>query len=503
MQSSKSSARKQAFYQKKGLWALILILLLAGGGAAWYFLGGAGQAQAKSAPQALSGTQTTPVKRGDLTISASGSGTLTVLQSVDLSFSTGGTVTELNVKLGDTVKTGDVLASLGNAESLEANLAEKQVALLEAKTALKALQDNAGVSLAQAYQNWIDAQDTYNTALTTSQRTTGARCSSEVTARYTTALERATQKLKDLTEKDNGSEAWTNAKNDYDTAQANYTYCVSYTSVEKTSAQSELEVAKNAMQQAEAKYNTLKDASGIDPNELALDEARAAEAEAQLSDAQDQLKGITITAPIDGKIVYLAASQGTIVEPSKFITISDVSRPALDISVDESDMNKLTVGSSATVIFDALPDSVFTGKVIQVNPQLTTSGQYKVVKGVIELDAGAVKTVQGLPLGLNATVTIISNEAKNVLLVPSAALKDQGNQTYSVMRKGSDGQLKMQPVQVGLNDGTSAEITSGLKEGDEVSTGTAKTNSSSSDAVNPFDAGGPPPDGGMMMPPGR
>ena len=423
---------------------------------------------------------------------------------MDLSFSTGGTVTELNVKLGDTVKTGDVLASLGNAESLEANLAEKQVALLEAKTALKALQDNAGVSLAQAYQNWIDAQDTYNTALTTSQRTTGARCSSEVTARYTAVLERATQKLKDLTQKDNGSEAWINAKHDYDTAQANYTYCVSYTSVEKISAQSELEVAKNAMQQAEAKYNTLKDASGIDPNELALDEARAAEAESQLLDAQDKLKGITYNGSDWRQDRVPGGQPGHNRGYSKFITISDVSHPALDISVDESDMNKLAVGSSATVIFDALPDSIFTGKVIQVNPQLTTSGRYNVVKGVIELDASAVKTVQDLPLGLNATVTIISNEVKNVLLVPSSALKDQGNQTYSVMRKGSDGQLKMQPVQVGLNDGTSAEITSGLKEGDEVSTGTAKTNSSSSDAVNPFDAGGPPPDGGgMMMPPGQ
>ena len=60
------------------------------------------------------------------------------------------------------------------------------------------------------------------------------------------------------------------------------------------------------------------------------------------------------------------------------------------------------------VSFDALPDQTFRGKLAQVNPQVTTSGQYRVAKGLVELDAAAVKTISTLPLGLSASVTIVN-----------------------------------------------------------------------------------------------
>ena len=73
------------------------------------------------------------VERGDIRLTASGSGTLVTNQSVNMSFSTSGKVAELNVKLGDMVKTGDVLARLEKAEDLEANLASAQANLLQAQ----------------------------------------------------------------------------------------------------------------------------------------------------------------------------------------------------------------------------------------------------------------------------------------------------------------------------------------------------------------------------------
>jgi multidrug efflux pump subunit AcrA (membrane-fusion protein) len=80
-------------------------------------------------------------------------------------------VAELKVKLGDTVKAGDKLASLGNSDALEAAGNSAQLNLLQAQQALDDLQQSASVSLAQAYQDWVTAQATYTTALATSQRT--------------------------------------------------------------------------------------------------------------------------------------------------------------------------------------------------------------------------------------------------------------------------------------------------------------------------------------------
>ena len=497
MKSSKVIATKQPFWRNKFFWILVAILL-AGGGSAWYFLGSGNRAQAQSATQAATKTSTATVQPGNIEVTASGSGTLVASQSVDLSFSTSGTVAELKVKLGDTVKAGDVLASLGNSDELEAAVNSAQLNLLQAQQALTDLQQNASVSLAQAYQDWATAQATYATALATSQRTSSAaRCSKAVNTRYKAALDRATEILNNMHPETITDSAYITAKNDYDTALANYNYCISYTADEKASAQSTLEVAKSALDQAEKKYNTLKAASGIDPTELATDEAKVKSAETQLAKAQEDLAGITLTAPIDGKVVYLAASQGAIVDTSKFITIADISHPTIDVSVDETDMDKLKVGSLATVTFDALPDQVFTGKVVQVNPQLTTSGQYSVAKGLVQLDDNTVKTIETLPLGLNATVTITGGQAQNVLLVPVAALKSLGNQQYTVTVVGSDGQKKQQTVTVGLQNAEYAEVTSGLKQGDVISTGTTQTSSGSNSSKNNTNGGGMPPDGGM------
>jgi HlyD family secretion protein len=499
MKFSKPALLKRFTWLNKGIW-IALILLLAGGGAAWYFLGGSSSVKAQTTPTA-SKIYTSTVKRGDIQYSASGSGTLIAWQSVDLSFSTEGTVTELNVKAGDTVKAGDVLASIGNGKDLEADVTSLQLQLLQAQQTLNNLQQNADVALAQAYQDWVTVQGTYNDALTASQRTAYARCSQEVVTKYKAALESATSRLEQIGLRNYGSDGWINAKNNYDTAKANYSYCATYTADEKTDAQAALDVAKTTLQQAETKYKTLKTASGIDPDKLALYEAKVTDLQTKLALAQNNLKGVTLTAPFDGKVVYIAADKGTMVNTSKFITVADVSRAAIQVSVDETDVDKLAMNSPATITLDAVPDRVFSGKVVQVNPQMVTSGQYKVVQGVIELDENSTKAVQSLPLGLSATVTVLNKEVKGALLVPVTALKSLGNQEYAVLVVSSDGQSKQQTIKIGIKDGTNAEVLDGLVEGEAVSIGTATKSSSSSSQNSTSGAGGPPMDGGAGGPP--
>jgi RND family efflux transporter MFP subunit len=420
------------------------------------------------------------VRQGDLKISATGTGTLIASQSVDLSFSVSGAVTEVDVKVGDHVTSGKVLAKMGNSESLQAAEAAAEVTYLTAEQALTTLQQNADLSLAQAYQDWLTAQQTYATDLDTQQRTTIQRCSKEVNTSDTVTLASAYKKLQRETAWEPGSDDWITARNDYDTALANYNYCMGYTSDEKVNASSALEVAKVALQQAETKYNTLKAASGVDPSALALAEATAKAAETKLAQAKQNLEGTVLTAPMDGVVIYLAASVGTIFDTSKFITIADLSHPTLQISLDATDLNKLATGYQVNAAFDALPDQVFTGQVIQVQPQLVTSGQYQVAQGLLLLDPGAAKTIETLPLGLSASVEVISKEVNNAILVPNEALKSLGGNQYAVFIVGNDGTLTLTPVQIGMADATNTEVTSGLKVGEVVSTGVTQTTKSSS-----------------------
>lgn len=482
MKVDKLSGRKRRFWQSKVFWIAVIVLLLAGGGGAWYFLLGPGSSAKLSAAQTGPTYHTTTVKKGNLRISTSGTGTLVAAHSVDLSFSTGGTVTVLKIQPGDQVKTGDVLASLGNTASLQATVANDQLLYLQAQQAVDNLKLNADVALATAYKDWVTAQETYTTAVDSNTRTGLTRCTKAVNTQLYQKVTNAKVNLDRLTKYNYGSTEWIAAVSQYENAVGNYNFCIAYSTNDKTNAQAALDVAKVSQQQAEDKYNTLKANNGIDPQAVALAQAKVDQAKTQHDKDQQDLAGTTLVAPMDGTVTYVAAKLGSMVSTSTtstttttFITISDLSRPSVQVSIDEADMAKFVAGNKAEVTFDALPDTVFTGVVSQVEPQTTTSGRYQVVTGLIQLDQTTAKAAQNLPLGLSATIVVISKEAKNALLVPVDAVRDIGNQQYSVFVLSSDGKLSLKIVQVGLSDGVQTEVTSGLSVGELVTTGIVPT----------------------------
>ena len=77
-------------------------------------------------------------------------------------------------------------------------------------------------------------------------------------------------------------------------------------------------------------------------------------------------------------------------------------------------------------------------------------------------------------MGLNASVDVIGGRAENALLVPIEALREIEADRYGVFVM-EDGQLRFREVEVGLCDLTYAEIKSGLRQGDQVSTGIMET----------------------------
>ena len=249
MEKTMASSVKQARKSTKTRWAVLIILVLvAAGAAAWYFLGSSSILQKASA--ATPSVKLTAVKRGNLVVSAVGTGALAAGKTATLSFSTAGIVTEVNVQAGDSVTAGQVLAKQGSTGSLQAAVAAATLKQLQAQQALAALQKDPQMALAQAFQKMINAQQTYNTALLADERTAYARCSQEVATRNRAALDNATNKLQEIGLRYYGSDAWIEARNKYDTALANYNCCLSYTADEKTNAGASLQVATVALQQA-------------------------------------------------------------------------------------------------------------------------------------------------------------------------------------------------------------------------------------------------------------
>ncbi len=264
-------------------------------------------------------------------------------------------------------------------------------------------------------------------------------------------------------------------------AKTNYDYCAGYSDYEVSASQAQAAVAQADLQTAQAKLDSLTKNNGIDPIELATAENKVSSAQLKVETAKAALVGATLTAPFDGTILSVAGAAGDSAGTGTFITLADLAHPLVNFSVDEADMGKLAMGQAAKVVFDALPEQTFQGSVTRIDPSLTTSGNYKVATGVIQLDVsenttGANATASPrLIKGLTGTVTLVQGSAENALLVPVQALRDLGDGSYAVFVVGTDGKPKMKIVEVGLQDGTNAEIKSGLKAGDVVTTGTVQT----------------------------
>lgn len=467
MQDSSSKVKKK--HSKKWWWiSLICIVILAGGGATYIFLFNDGEIPFSAQNKSYTTYQTASILQRDVRVSINGSGTLITTNAYDLNFSSQGVVEELNVQLGDKVKAGDVLAKQGNSITLEANIASSELNVLEAQKTLDDLLTNADVNLSQAYQNWVSAQDAYDTALANSQRSAYSRCSTEVNQKYATTLD---QTSKQMTEAEEGSDRWIILKDRYDTALANYTYCNSIPQSDIQNYAIELELANATLTKSEQTYNDLKENSGVNPDDYRIAEAQLDQAKAAVKKANADYEGNTIKAPIDGVVTYLAADEGALMDTSLFMTVSDLTHPKVEVNIDESDLSEFTIGSPVEVVFDALPDLLFNGNLTEINPQLITTNMVQTAQGTITLDPPDTVDFTTIPLGLNASVELVVSEVKNATVCPVEAIHDLGDGEYAVFVKESDGKLRLRLIELGLSDGTYTQVTSGLNPGDVVSTG--------------------------------
>ncbi|HZU87137.1 MAG TPA: efflux RND transporter periplasmic adaptor subunit, partial [Anaerolineaceae bacterium] len=423
---------------------------------------------------------TTTVRRGSLVLSASGSGTLVPGREASLAFPIAGTLAEVDVQVGDQVEKDQQLARLEDIQSLQVAVDTQALALAEAQQALINLQDAATMTLANAQQVVYDAQQNLASTKADAVNPGYMRCSEDTTNSLYYTYQSLQERLDTILSRDTGNEDYyynqiLPAKDAVQKAWANYQYCLGYTNYEVESSQVALTLVQEALRKAQSTLDSLTQNGGIDPIEKMQAELKVSNAKLAYEQAQKNLAEAVMSAPFTGTVLTVGGETGDTVGTAAFITLADLVNPKVDFSVDETDMDMVKVGALAEVTFDAMPDKIFTGTVITVNPFLSTTGGYKVLSGVIRLNLNQQTNIYSFMNGLNASVEIISGKAENALLVPVEALRDLGDGTYGVFVM-TNGEPRLKVVEVGLMDSTYAEIKSGLNQGDMVTTGLVETN---------------------------
>ena len=117
----------------------------------------------------------------------------------------------------------------------------------------------------------------------------------------------------------------------------------------------------------------------------------------------------------------------------------------------------------------------------QITPQLVTVQGNDIVEGLVELNPAQGSQANdplSLPLGVSASVDVVAAQARNVVLVPIQALHQLSPGNYAVFVM-VNGKPNLRVVTVGLQDPTFAEIKTGVKVGDVVTTGIQATSANS------------------------
>ncbi|MFO7583099.1 MAG: efflux RND transporter periplasmic adaptor subunit [Anaerolineales bacterium] len=334
---------------------------------------------------AACGPQPAPVIEAPLVVDTTviAEGRIVPAADARLSFNVRGTVAEILVSEGQAVRRGDVLARLSDRQQAEAALAAATLELTAAQQAYDDFARAEGLSRAQAWDAYLQAQ-TVRAAAERAWEDLDLRDIDDEIEDAQTDLndlkadlddaEEEFEKYKDLNEDNNRRR---DAEDDLETAQKDYNEALRVVE-EIVQERDSLRAALDAALWNEAEAQRVYDlrAAGLDPEQKSLIEARLDNAKAQAAAAQSNLDNYDLKSPFDGTITDVYLKVGQLAGPETIaVQLADFSA----WMVETTDLNELEVvrvseGQSVEIRPDALDDLVLAGVVEQIGLSFRTQG---------------------------------------------------------------------------------------------------------------------------------
>jgi multidrug resistance efflux pump/predicted small lipoprotein YifL len=336
-----------------------------------------------------------PVLSSDAVIAE---GHLKPVHAANLTFQVRGMVEKVNVKIGDQVDMGDVLARLSNASQAEAQLASANLELVTAQYALDTLVRTGDENLTQTWTAYMDAQAVRADAEreweelnidTIDDNIEDATADVEDLKTDLQDAQDEFDKYKDL-DKDNSRRK--TAADDLERAQEDYNEAIrdlEELTRERDSVRAALDDALAS--EAEAKHQYELSSDGANSDQLALAQTRVDNAKAQVAATESTISNYVITAPFDGVVADVAVNVGEQVgAESRAVSIVDTSAWVVETSdISELEVVNVEVGQAVTLTADALPGVEMNGVVTSISQSsYTQSGDvlYTVYISVDDVD---------------------------------------------------------------------------------------------------------------------
>ncbi len=405
--------------------------------------------------------RTAQVTKGTLVATVSGTGNVVVNDSAKINPSITGTVANLHVTLGDTVKKGqqlftitndllDITVQKANTTYLQAkqSLVTSQAALATAKVTYVSQTGVAGAAkalatLEQAKLDLVKSQS----QLTLDQAALNASPSDAVTQQKV-AVDQATI---------------TTNQNTVTSAQKAYDQTLAGTGAVTATAKAQLSAAETSVTAATQSVTS---------------------ALADLNSQKKTAAERNVTAPIAGTVTTLNIANGDTLgssgsaasatsaasistAASSPIVIQNLATLKAVIQVNEVDIASVAVGQKVSLTFDAVSGLTLTGKIEKVDTVGTSTQGVVSYSATIGFDSLDPKVRP--EMSVNAVIT--TQVKQDVLSIASTAVKSQSDGT-SYVQIMVNGVPQNRTVTTGVASDTATEIISGLSEGDTVVTQT-------------------------------
>ena len=414
--------------------------------------------------------QTGQVTRGDLVSQVTASGEIKPKNYINIGANAMGEITEILVKEGDRVRKGQLLAKLEDVQpaadvaAQKATVSSAEADTVAAEAGLKSFDDNIQTMQAGLDHDKADLE--------------------RMKAEYDRSQLLFNEKLL--------------AKQDFDLKR--YTYEAQVAAIRQS--ETRLTQARAQRDQAAAQVNSAR--------------RRVAMNQASLVHYDDLLQKRNFFAPLDGVVTDLPVRQGESVVPGLqnqtgtiIMTIADMSLITAEVKVDETDIVNIQLKQVADITIDAIPNKIFKGHVSEIGDTaiLRSTGLSASQSAISSQEAKDFKVVVALDNppdeirpGLSCTAKITTATRASALTIPIQALtvRQKGDlEVQPAGKKGaSDPTVKLDPaaqkarkeeltgvfvvengkarfrkVDTGITGATDIEVTGGLKEGDQIVTG--------------------------------
>lgn len=359
--------------------------------------------------------QTAEVKNKALVEDVLASGKVSALEKESIYSRVTGSITKINVKMGQEVKPGQVIMKIDIPDAQQRIMQARSTLAAAQAALLKTPGDGRSIDLVEAQALYDKAESDYKLA-------------GEKLKRNQALLDAGAISRSDM---ESIQSTYDLAESEYQRTRVNLTAARNGSDASLDSLQASLAAAQEALKVAE------RDAG------------------------QGELK-----ASMAGRVLSIPVEKGDMIAPNTLlVSIGQLSILKVKADIAEGDAGKMKIGQPVKITAAALPDQSFKGKVTEVGLEAVsktkTQGESTSVPIIVN-----VKGSGGLRPGYNVDLKIRTAETKKALVVPFEALVEKNGKTCVYIIR--DGKAHLQVIRTGISDSTHIQVVKGVGKGERV-----------------------------------